>query len=143
MTNKRELGLGTRLVGWLWLLTALVMLAILLKAGSGSKPIQWVHASFVFLTGVAGIAAGIATGRGRSWGARVLLFLSWTGVIYFVAWGLAGAFLSALSRLHPLIGVAPLILMGLPAYLFAGFVVTLSLGPQAGARSGGRLSSPG
>ena len=64
-------------------------------------------------------------------------------MIYFVAWGLAGAFLSALSRLHPLIGVAPLILMGLPAYLFAGFVVTLSLGLRAGARSGGRLSSPG
>lgn len=143
MKKKRQLGLGTSFVGWLWLLTALVIMAILLKAGSGSKPVQWVHAAFVFLTSVAGIAAGIATGLRHRWGARVLLFLSWTGVVYFVGWGLAGTFIGVLSRVHPLISVVPLIFMGLPAYLFAGFVVSLSLGLQSGVRPADSSSSPG
>lgn len=143
MKKNHELGLGTSLVGWLWLLTALVMMAILLKAGSGSKPIQWVHATFVFLSGVAGIAAGVATGLRHRWGARVLLFLSWTGVIYFVGWGLAGTFIGVLSRIHPLISIVPLLFMSLPAYLFAGFVVSLSLGLQSGVRAAESSSSPG
>lgn len=76
-------------------------------------------------------------------GARVLLFLSWTGVVYFVGWGLAGTFIGVLSRVHPLISVVPLIFMGLPAYLFAGFVVSLSLGLQSGVRPADSSSSPG
>lgn len=143
MTKKHEIGLGSSIVGWLWLLTALVIMVILLKAGSGSKPAQLVHATFVFLTGVAGIAAGIAAGLRYRWGARVLLFLSWIGVLYFAGWGLAGLFISALSRAHPLVGILSMIVMGLPAYLFAGFVVSLSLGLQSSARSGDRPTSPG
>lgn len=142
MKKKHELRLGTRLVGWLWLVAALIMLAVLLKAGSGSKPVQWVHATFVFLTGMAGIVAGIATGLGHRWGARVLLSLSWIGVVYFVGWGLAGAFIWALSRINPLISLVPLVVVALPAYLFSGFVIALSLGLRSDTRPADSSYSP-
>ena len=135
MKEKHELGIGASIVGWLWLITALIVMAGLLKVGKVSKTLDIAHITFAFLTTGTGVVAGIATGLRYRWGARVLLVLSWIGVVYFLSMGLAWSFVWVLSRLNPLIGVIPFALMALPAYLFAAYVITLSLALQSNARS--------
>ena len=135
MKEKHELGIGASIVGWLWLITALIVIVALLKIGGVSKTLDIAHITFAFLTTGTGVVAGIATGLRYRWGARVLLVLSWIGVVYFLSMGLAGSFVWVLSRLNPLIGVIPFALMALPAYLFAAYVITLSLALQSNARS--------
>lgn len=135
MKEKHELGIGASIVGWLWLITALIVIVALLKIGGVSKTLDIAHITFAFLATGTGIVAGIATGLRYRWGARVLLVLSWIGVVYFVSMGLAASFLWILSGSNPLIGVVPFALMVLPAYLFATYVITLSLALHANARS--------